>query len=71
MADVAGLGAIIDWITDSGDAITIGKTSDGSAYAIRILSDDGGERIYEGAQAGVDEAFARLAEYYRPKESGA
>ena len=71
MADVAGLGAIIDWITDSGDAITIGKTSDGSAYAIRILSDDGGERIYEGTQAGIDEAFARLAEYYRPKESGA
>jgi hypothetical protein len=70
LADTPGLGAIIDSIADAGDAITLGKTSDGSAYAIRILSDDGGERAYEGTQEGLDAVFAALAEHYMPKEKG-
>jgi len=69
LADVAGLGSILDGIADAGDAIIIGKTADGSAFAIRLLSDSGDERAYEGTQEGLDRVFANLAEAYLRKET--
>lgn len=63
-AEVAGLGATLDALVRDGDAIILGRTSDGGAYSITILCDGAKERAYPHTQDELDEAFRRIAEVY-------
>jgi serine/threonine protein phosphatase PrpC len=64
LRDVPNLGAIIDAILSSGDAIIIARTGDGGAIALTVLSDDGKVKSYAAGQDELDDAFAALAVAY-------
>lgn len=54
----------MDALVTSGDAVILGRTSDGGALSITVLSDAGKQRAYPHSQEELDAAFAGLAAAY-------
>jgi hypothetical protein len=54
------LGALIA-ITDAGDAITFGRTSEGGAYYVGILAEGLLEKFYLGSCKDAEVALQRVA----------
>lgn len=70
LADVTGLGAIIDAAAAEGDALTFGRTSDGGAVAITVLSDGGREKAYAATQEELNALIVALATAYGLYQDG-
>lgn len=53
------LGALIA-ITDAGDAITFGRTSEGGAYYVGVLAEGLLEKFYLGSRKDAEDALRRM-----------
>jgi hypothetical protein len=49
-------------LCNQGDAMIVGRTRDGSALFLRILSEDGNAEFYEGSSSGLCSTLYGIAE---------
>lgn len=69
--NVPNIGRIVDAIAFAGDAITLGRTSDGGANSITILTSGGTEKAWPHSQEELDEKFRILENAYLPVRQAA
>lgn len=68
--DVPGIAAVLDAITVAGDAIILGRTSDGGAISMTLLHDDGSRtKEYAVDQDQLNDKFAWFGETYFAPEA--
>jgi hypothetical protein len=66
LEDVPGIVHVLHAIAASGDALIVGRTSDGGTWALTLLTDRGPEKAYAYDQEQLNDLFAYLAERYPP-----
>lgn len=64
LEEVAGIVHVLHAIAAAGDALIIGRTSDGGSWALTLLTDGGTEKAYAYDQAQLNDLFAYLDERY-------
>lgn len=65
LEDVPGVVHVLHSIAAAGDAIIVGRTSDGGTWALTLLTDRGPEKAYAYDQEQLNDLFAYLGERYR------
>lgn len=64
LEDVPGIVHVLHSIAASGDALIVGRTSDGGTWALTLLTDRGPEKAYAYDQEQLNDLFAYLGERY-------
>lgn len=65
LEEVPGIVAVLHSIAASGDALIVGRTSDGGTWALTLLTSNGPEKAYAYDQGQLDDLFAYLGERYK------
>lgn len=64
LEEVPGVVHVLHAVAAAGDALIVGRTSDGGSWALTLLTDKGAEKAYAYDQAQLDDLFAYLGERY-------
>lgn len=64
LEDVPGIVHVLHAIAAAGDALIVGRTSDGGTWALTLLTDRGPEKAYAYDQEQLNDLFAYLGERF-------